>query len=162
MVCTLGAKSVAPAESGLRGFRSAVRACQANASARTQQKRNSLEKALFWTTLGTAMAVVYFGGLSNACGSGSFDGSCRCGHLLRGLCRLLQGACAAGTSDTATTRRCANGGTVTGTTGACACSCAAGYEGNDCDTPSPPAARLGPRLGMRGERCASVVLPNSG
>ena len=117
-----------------------------------------MKKRRFRTVLGKEMAVVYLGGLANACGSGSFDGSFRCGHLLRGLCRLLQGDCTAGTSDTATTRRCANSGTVTGTTGACACSCATGYEGANCDTPSPPVAQLGPRLGSEGG--ASVVLPN--
>ena len=49
MVCTLGAKSDTQAESALRGFRSAVRARQANASDRTQQnlkRRKSFEKAL--------------------------------------------------------------------------------------------------------------------
>ena len=46
MVCTLGAKSDTQAESALRGFRSAVRARQANASAQTQQKRKKFRKGV--------------------------------------------------------------------------------------------------------------------
>eukprot|EP00729_Bicosta_minor_P003145 gene3145-30986_t len=72
------------------------------------------------------MAIIA-GGITGTCESQE----CSVGQT---TCTTSAGSCTAGAGG----RPCSNGGTTTGTTGNCGCSCAKGYSGNNCEARDDP------------------------